>query len=193
MMGRRLRLALFSIVALVQLAVAGGAIVRSELALRTGEAFRFRIQPVDPVDAFRGRYVAIRFAVDRAPVADDLELRPKKRVFVPIEIDGDGFAILGQADVDPPARGPYLRLRAGGIYPDEEGNRFVWVTMPFRRYYMDEDLAPEAERAVWGGRRGQREASVSIRIRDGVGVIEELFVDDIPIHQWLAEDATENR
>jgi len=181
-MDQRLRLALFTVVALVQLAVAGGAILRSELALRTGEAFRFRIQPVDPVDAFRGRYVAIRFAIDRAPVADDLELRPGKRVFAPIEI-------LGRADVAPPVGGPYLRLRATGIYPDEEGNRFVWVSMPFRRYYMDEDLAPKAERAVWGGRRGQREAFVSIRVRDGVGVIEELYVDGVPIHQWLAENA----
>ncbi len=74
-MNRSLRLALFVVVALVQLAVAGGAIVKSELALRTGEAFRFRIQPVDPVDAFRGRYVAIRFAVERAPATDDLEVR----------------------------------------------------------------------------------------------------------------------
>lgn len=190
-MNRSLRLALFVVVALVQLAVAGGAIVKSELALRTGEAFRFRIQPVDPVDAFRGRYVAIRFAIDRAPVADDLELRPKKRVFVPIEIDADGFAILGRADVEPPARGSYLRLQAGGIYPDEEGNRFVWVSMPFGRYYMDEDLAPKAERAVWGGPRGQREAFVSVRVRDGVGVIEDLYVDGVPIHQWLAENAEE--
>ena len=188
-MSRKLRLVIFGVVALVQLAVAGGAIVRSELALRTGEAFRFRIRPVDPVDAFRGRYVAIRFAIDRAPVADDLELRHKKRVFAPIEIDADGFAILGQADVDPPADGPYLRLRATGIYPDEEGNRFVWVLMPFGRYYMDEDLAPKAGRAVWGGRRGQREAFVSIRIRNGVGVIEELYVDGVPIHQWLAENS----
>jgi len=188
-MNRKLRLGIFVLVAVVQLAVAGGAIVRSELALRTGEAFRFRIQPVDPVDAFRGRYVAIRFAIDRAPVDDDLELRTKKRVFVPIEIDADGYAILGQADVDPPADGPYLRLRATGIYPDEEGNRFVWVSMPFRRYYMDEDLAPKAERAVWGGRRGQREAFVSIRVRNGVGVIEELYVDGVPIHQWLAENS----
>lgn len=191
MMGRKLRLALFAVVALVQLAVAGGAIVKSELALRTGEAFRFRIQPVDPVDAFRGRYVAIRFAIDRAPVADDLELRLKKRVFVPIEIDADGFAILGRADVEPPARGSYLRLQAGGIYPDEEGIRFVWVSMPFGRYYMDEDLAPKAERAVWGGPRGQREAFVSVRVRDGVGVIEDLYVDGVPIHQWLAENAEE--
>jgi uncharacterized membrane-anchored protein len=190
-MNSRLRFVLFVVVGLVQLAVAGGAIVKSELALRTGEAFRFRIQPVDPVDAFRGRYVAIRFAVDRAPAANDLDVKPGKRVFLPLEIDADGYAAFGQASAEKPMRGPYLRLRAGGIYPDEEGNRFVWVTMPFRRYYMDEDRAPEAGRAVWGGRRGQREASVSVRVRNGVGVLEELYIDDVPIHQWLADNAND--
>lgn len=116
-MNRSLRLALFVVVALVQLAVAGGAIVKSELALRTGEAFRFRIQPVDPVDAFRGRYVAIRFAVDRAPVADDLDVKPGKHVYLPIEIDADGYSILGWAKAEKPTSGPYLRLRAGGGLP----------------------------------------------------------------------------
>lgn len=191
-MSRNLRFALFVVVAMVQLAVAGGAIVKSELALRTGEAIRFRIQPVDPVDAFRGRYVAIRFAVNNATIADGVVVRPRKKVFVPIEVDADGFAFLGRADIDPPADGAYLRLRAGVVTPDEEGNQQVWVQMPFRRFYMDEDKAPKAERAVWGGRRGQREASVSVRIRHGVGVIEELYIDDTPIHQWLAENA-ENR
>jgi hypothetical protein len=61
--------------------------------------------------------------------------------------------------------------------------------MPFGRFYMDEDLAPEAERAVWSGPRGQREASVSVRVRNGVGVIEDLYIDGTPIHQWLAEHA----
>jgi uncharacterized membrane-anchored protein len=180
---------LFVIVAVVQLSVAGHAIVESELALRTGEAFRFRIQPVDPVDAFRGRYVAIRFAVDRALVADGAEIRPRKFVFVPVNVGADGFATLGRADVEPPADGAYLQLRAGVVTPDEDGNQQVWVSMPFRRFYMDEDKAPKAERAVWGGRRGQREASVSVRIRRGVGVIEELYIDDLPINQWLAENS----
>ena len=188
-MNRRLRLVLFVIMALVQLTVAGGAIVRSELALRTGEAFRFRIQPVDPVDAFRGRYVAIRFAVDRAFVAEGAAVRPRKHVFIPLTVDSDGFAAFGEADVEPPAAGPYLKLRAGVVTPNQEGRQEVWVSMPFRRFYMDEDKAPKAERAVWSRRRGQREASVSVRVRRGVGVIEELYIADTPIHQWLAENA----
>jgi uncharacterized membrane-anchored protein len=190
-MNRNLRFALFIAVALVQLAVAGGAIVKSELALRTGEAFRFRIQPVDPVDAFRGRYVAIRFAVDRAPLADGADVRPRERVFVPVEVDVDGYASFGPADVDAPHEGAYLRLRAGVVTPDEDGKIHVWVSMPFRRFYMDEDKAPDAERAVWSRRRGQSTASVGVRIRNGTGVIEELYIDDTPIHQWLAENADE--
>ena len=101
MKARRLRFILFVVVAVAQLAVAGGAIIRSELALRTGEVFRFRIQPVDPVDAFRGRYVAIRFALDRAPAPDGLELRHNQWVFVPLQVDSDGFAAFGPAALDP--------------------------------------------------------------------------------------------
>ena len=190
-MNRNLRLTLFIAVALVQLAVAGGAIVKFELALRTRDPFRFRIQPVDPIDAFRGRYVAIRFAVDRAPLADGAEVRSSQHVFIPIEVDADGFASLGQADVDSPPERAYMQLRAGAVTPDEDGKIHVWVSMPFRRFYMDEDKAPDAERAVWSRRRGQRNASVSVRIRNGTGVIEELYIDDTPIHQWLADNAEE--
>ena len=192
MNARRIRIILFVVVALVQLAVAGGAIFRSELALRTGEIFRFSIQPVDPVDAFRGRYVAIRFALDRAPAPEGLEVARQQWVFVPLEVGSDGLAAYGPAALEPPASGAYLRLRSGGVYPDEDGVRRVWVTMPFNRYYMDENLAPEAERAVWSRRSGQREAFVTVRVRKGVGVLEELYIGEVPIHRWLAENAAED-
>jgi uncharacterized membrane-anchored protein len=193
MNARRVRIILFVVVAVVQLAVAGGAVIRSELALRSGEVFRFRIQPVDPVDAFRGRYVAIRFALDRAAAPDGLEVARQQRVFVPLEVDSDGLAAFGPAALERPSSGAYLRLRSGGIYPDEDGQPRVWVTVPFNRYYMDEDLAPEAERAVWSGRRGQREAFVTVRVRKGVGVLEELYIGEVPIHRWLEDNAPRER
>jgi uncharacterized membrane-anchored protein len=190
---RRIRIIVFVVFAVVQLVVAGGAIIRSEMALRTGEVFRFRIQPVDPVDAFRGRYVAIRFDLDRAPAPDGLELARRQWVFVPLRIDDEGFAAFGPPSLDQPDSGAYLRLRSGGIYPDEDGESHVWVSMPFNRYYMDETMAPEAERAVWSRSRGRREASVTVRVRNGVGVLEELYIDNVPIHQWLWENASPSR
>ena len=59
-------------------------------------------------------------------------------------------------------------------------------TQGFQNILMLERRYPKAVRR-------QREASVSVRVRDGIGVIEELFVDDVPIHQWLAENASEDR
>jgi uncharacterized membrane-anchored protein len=185
----RIRFALFVVVALVQLAVAGGAIYRSEMALRNGEVFRFRVQPVDPVDAFRGRYVAIRFEVDRAPAPDDLEIRRGRWIFAPVVQDAEGFAYLGEVVLEPPADGSYLRFRTGGIYPDEDGRRHAWVTLPFGRYYMDEELAQETERELW--RRGRREAWVTVRLLSGTGVIEDLWVEGLPVRQWLAEGGAE--
>lgn len=186
----RFRLALFVIVAIIQLAVAGGAIFKSELALTSGEVFKIRVQPVDPVDAFRGRYVTVRSALDRAPVADDFDLKPGRWIFVPLQVDDEGFTVFGAVALDEPDTGAYLKLRAGGTFLNEDGARMVSLSVThFGRYYMNEKLAPEAERAVWGGNRGQREAFITVRVFNGTGVLEDLWVDGIPIHQWLTENA----
>ncbi|MFV2072637.1 MAG: GDYXXLXY domain-containing protein, partial [Thermoanaerobaculales bacterium] len=162
-----------------------GAIIRSELALRYGEVVRFRVQPVDPVDAFRGRYVALRFGINRAVVPDGLVVPREGWVFVPLVENDEGFAELGVVSLARPATGPYLRLRSGPEFTDDENRRVVSVTLPFGRLYMDEELAPETERAMW--RRGRREAFVTVFVRDGFGVMEELFVEDLPVREWLAQ------
>lgn len=184
MTGRNLRLALFIVLAVVQLSVAAGAIIRSELALWSGEVYRFKLQPVDPVDAFRGRYVALRFAVDRAPVADGLPPLNRQKVYVPLVVDDEGFAGFGPVVLERPATGGYLRLRSGVDFTDEDGERRISLAMPFRRFYMTEELARDVDRSLW--RRGLRPAWAVVKVRAGAGVIEDLFVDGVPIHEWLA-------
>jgi uncharacterized membrane-anchored protein len=189
--GPRARLALFVALALIQLAVAAGAIVRSELALRSGEVVRFELQPVDPVDAFRGRYVALRFAADRAPVPEDLPPVHRMRIHVPLRADDKGFATFGEVALSAPDEGAYLTLRSGVEFTDDDGGRVVSVALPFRRYYMTEELAREVDRSMW--RRGLRPAWVTVRVRHGVGVIEELFVDGLPVREWLASGGPESQ
>lgn len=186
MTGRRLQLALFVVLAVIQLAVAAGAILRSEVALRSGVVYRFRLQPVDPVDAFRGRYVALRFVLDRAPVAEATpSLRPQK-AYVPLTVDDEGFAGFGPVALEPPVSGDYLELRSGVDFTDENGDRVVSVALPFRRFYMPEELAAEVDRSLW--RRGQRPAWVTVRVWRGTGVIEDLWVDGMQVRDWLASD-----
>jgi uncharacterized membrane-anchored protein len=190
MTGRNLRLALFIVLAVIQLSVAAGAILRSELALRSGGVYRFRLQPVDPVDAFRGRYVALRFAVDRAPVAEGLPALNRQKIFVPLRVDDEGFAEFGPVVLERPATGGYLRLRSGVDFTDEDGERRLSVALPFRRYYMTEELAKDVDRSLW--RRGLRPAWAVVKVRGGVGVIEDLVVDGLPIREWLATGGPES-
>jgi len=187
--GRTLRLILFVALAVAQLAVAGRAIFLSEIALRRGEVYRFRLAPVDPVDAFRGRYVALRFAEDRAPIADDAPDFSREKVCVPLVVDDEGFATFGSPTLEVAENGAYLRLRSGVDFHDDEGQRRLSLALPFRRYYMTEELAKEVDRSLW--RRGIRPAWVTVRVRDGLGVIEDLYVDGLPVREWLSTGGPE--
>lgn len=189
MNGRTLRLMFFIVLAIAQLAVAGRAIFLSELTLRTGDVYRFRIAPVDPVDAFRGRYVNLRFAEDRAPVAEETPNLSQEMVYVPLVLDDEGFATFGTVKLETPEDGAYLRLRSGVEFLDDEGEKRLSLALPFRRYYMTERLAKEVDRSLW--RRGLRPAWVAVRVRDGIGVIEDLYVDGLPVREWLAAGGPE--
>jgi len=51
---------------------------------------------------------------------------------------------------------------------------------------MEESLAPAAERAYREHTRtSERNAYITVRIRDGNGMIENLWVDGVPIHEFL--------
>ncbi len=186
---RTLRLVLFIALAVAQLAVAARAIILSEISLRRGEVYRFRLAPVDPVDAFRGRYIALRFAEDRSPIADGVSLTSQQKVYVPLVVDDEGFATFGPAALEVPDDGAYLHLRSGVDFFDDDGERRLSLALPFRRYYMGEELAKEVDRSLW--RRGIRPAWVVVRVKGGMGVIEDLYVDGLPVREWLATGGPE--
>ena len=59
-MNRRLMLMIALIGLAAQFGVMGHMIIRRELTLRRGRVCRFLTAPVDPYDAFRGRYFVNR-------------------------------------------------------------------------------------------------------------------------------------
>ncbi len=178
-MPRRLLLGLLGVVAVVQLAVPGWTILQHEEVLREGSEYRFRTAPVDPYDAFRGRYVALGFADTVGPVPDGLELQRRMKVFVPLQVDEEGFATLGEATRTRPLE-DHLELRV--MWWNAEG---VTYELPFSRFYMEEEAAPEAERVYRENNGEGRPAYVTVRVKNGRGVLEELYVDDLPILERL--------
>ena len=180
----RYRLMLLAMVAAAQLAVPAWMILARERTLHRGEIFRFRTAPVDPYDAFRGRYVALAFDNETARVPADLALHRGEEVFVTLERDAHGFAELGSVSRQQPPSMPYLRLPVNYTQGQE-----AHFDLPFDRYYMNERLAPEAERAHRQSfQRGEaQESYVEVRIYRGRAVLEELFVAGRPAAKLVRE------
>jgi uncharacterized membrane-anchored protein len=169
--------------------VPGYLIQRGQATLHEGVTYRFRTAPVDPVDPFRGRYVALDFEAASIELAQPVgELRSGQRVYAPIRVGADGYARLDAPLLQPPAAGDYLPVKVAWVNVDE-----LRLQLPFDRYYLDETLAPEAERRYWDANRmrgddaedPRRPAWVQVRVRGGYALIEELYIEGRPVRELL--------
>ena len=170
------RLVVLLLVALAQLAVPGSLIWKREQTLRRGSVWKFRTAPVDPVDAFRGRYIALEFDVETheiaaAPAADEVDT-----VFVTLRTDAEGFAEIDQLTTTRPAGDDFIAARLIGKR----------VSLPFDKYWVTERDAPAAEEAYRAqSRRDKRNAFATVRVFRGDGALEQLYLDNQPLGEYL--------
>ena len=170
-----LRLLIFIPLAVIQLAVPGWMIHRQEQVLHHGREFKFKTAPVDPYDAFRGRYVALQFAV--ASSSDD---NINRKVWVRFDVDAKGFAKI-KAVCKTPLAGDDVVMAT---------RRYGRLQLPFDRYYMEEMAAPKAETAYRdNSRSGRQNAYATVRILNGHAAIEELYIDNKPIREFLRAES----
>ncbi|HUJ09640.1 MAG TPA: GDYXXLXY domain-containing protein [Verrucomicrobiae bacterium] len=183
-MNSRIPFGIFLAVALIQLSIPAQMIWRHERSLTKGRAYRFRTAPVDPYDAFRGRFVALRFEQEKAPWKDRQPARRGQSVYALIEEGSDGFAHFSGATAHKPVAGDYIVAHVS--WP--EANNTVHLILPFDRFYMEETLAPAAERAYREhNSRSNQNASAVVRVLNGLGVIENVFVANKPIGEFIRD------
>lgn len=178
-MNRTIVLSLAFAVALVQLAVPAGMILRRELAIGRGQEYKIRTRAVDPYDAFRGRYVRLAFDNVTVPLIADARLAGGQKAYAVLEKDSEGFAVVKSVSFTPPDAEAYLEVR---LRPNKPGK--VNVIWPFDRYYMEETTAPLAEQAYRQRARGSS-AYITVRISGGTGVITGLYIDGKSIEQLI--------
>ena len=179
-----LKLALWIVLALAQLAIPAWMIMGQERVLREGRQIKIQTRPVDPADLFRGRYVALGFAVEQVP---------RDRAPETVEYDGtfylelregpDGLAEAVALTKEKPAGELVLPVTVNFVSPE-----MVGVELPFNRYYMDENAAPAAERE-YRNRAADMESWVTVRILNGRAVIEELYIGGKPVREFLREQS----
>lgn len=182
---------LFALLCIAQLWLPASMIVEHERTLSAGELFRFRAGIVDPADPFVGRYVLVSLeAVADRDVERQFEdrIEPDRLYWAELGVDGEGFARIVAIEENPRAgavavrdRGPVERDPAA---PEARGRRFALVA---DRYYLNERLAPEAER-VWRdrvrlGTPESPQAWAEVRVLRGRAAIVALWIGDERIEQ----------
>ncbi len=176
-MSKHIRLILYILVMLAGVAYPVSKIIRFEFPADEGKVYLFQTGAVDPYDPFRGRYVTL------APLPDRIEGRfDRGDVFALLKAGPDGVAEVTGLVGERPATGDFIPVRAWWWSGNE--TRFA---LPFTRFYLNEKLAPEAERAVreWT-RRGNGRCQIKVRVYPGgIYRVEDLLIDGRPIHEIL--------
>lgn len=173
-------LALFLTMALAQAAAPVYMAWRWEDILRTGQQVFWQTAPVDPYDAFRGRYIDLNFKNASGPTSGNEHFESGQTAYASLEIR-DGMAFISGISATEPQGIPYVKVRVNYI-----DGRTAHISLPFKRYYLSEHIAPAAEAAYResAGRTG----IAAIRLKNGLAVIEELYIGDKTLDEYLRNE-----
>ena len=175
----KLRLIIFILVALTQIAVPASMIWQRQRTLREGRLWKFRTAPVDPVDVMRGRYLVLRYEAENFVSTKSLPYGGT--VYVKLKEDAEGFAVVDQADVTPTDGDDVIKAESLSYY-----DRMARVRFPFDRLWVNEASAPAAEKAyAEHSRREKVDAYATVRVHNGDAGIEELYIAGLPLREYL--------
>ena len=181
----------FIIMVAAQWFVPGKMILDQESALTNGTPYKFKTQPIDPNDPFRGKYVWLNYEMGVMKSTDSVWAH-EQPIYVYIKTGADGFAeatevskILLDTDQD------YVKANSGNYY-----NQALYFDLPFDRFYMEESKALDAEKGI---RRTQlrRQDSLApvcyalVYVKDDVAVLDNVFIGDVSLKDFVEKEQSD--
>jgi hypothetical protein len=157
-----------------------------ERILSEGHSCKMLLQPVDPYDAFRGRYIRLNYDTEVELGVDTIPADVP--VYVSLTTDDNGFCRFDKAYLSPPS-GPYIRTpMRSNIWKNK-----VSIQLPsnMERFYLNEKIAPLAEQAYRNIRWDANRASTSIqaygllKVLDGEVLVEQVYFEGQPIDEYV--------
>lgn len=179
---KALPLILFGLVALAQWAAPLMQIWTHEQTLAQGTLIRLKCTAPDPYDPLRGRYLAVSPVQREVTLPKDMKLESGMPVYVTLTPDANGLHTFSAVSLTPPESGSYVRLKTRYVFESTAA-----VEWPFDRYYINEKLAPEADKWFAENIRTGQGIVAEVRIRDGRAVLADLSLDGKPFREILKE------
>lgn len=179
---KSLPLIIFGIAALAQWAVPLSQIWTHEQVLAKGTLIKLKCHAPDPYDPLRGRYLAVRPEQSGGDLTPGMNLQKDMLVYAQLTNGADGFAIISGFSLKPPSNGDYIRVKAINVYNDK-----VVIDWPFERFYVNEKLAPEADKWFAENIRTSKGLTAEVRVYNGRAVLADLSLDGKPFREILKE------
>jgi uncharacterized membrane-anchored protein len=189
----------FGIVKLIYLAVPLSMIARFERVLNRGHVYRFRPTPVDPYDAFRGKYIYLSGFNNTITKDTLVKYNSGDEVYATVKKNAAGYAYFADVSKTKPESGDYILTKVDYAYIDRYrsgSTAAIRIKVPFDRYYINEDYASKAEDVYYEQERKRRDTTalyLDVRINDGVSVTEELYFDGIPARTFIKKKMLEEK
>lgn len=181
----------FIITALLQLAAPLKMVYDSETTERQGTVYKFKTEPIDPTDPFRGKYVTLSFEDSR--VTSKLDgWKQEEKVYVYVK-DSAGFAkVCNVSRHSLKTDRDYFMANV-----DYFNGSTLRLSFPFDRYYMEESKAPDAETAyrTYTNDSGNNDkpAYALVAVKDGNAVLKDVIIDGKPIKEYVEQQRKAER
>ncbi|WP_456437918.1 GDYXXLXY domain-containing protein [Psychroserpens sp.] len=176
---------LFVILAIVQLGIPAQMINHRESILKEGKPFKFKTEPIDPSDPFKGKYIYLNYELDNY-ISEDTDWKRSNTIYVSIVNDSLGFVKASAIHKEVPQNGDFVMAKVNRYNSNAKEVRFIF---PFNEFYMKESKAYDAEVA-------HRDAQIDplsnktyalVYIKDGEAVLDNVFINDIPIADFVEQ------
>jgi uncharacterized membrane-anchored protein len=170
---------LFAVFALVIFVVPAFIIFGSEDILENGHLHKLQLRGYDPFDPFRGKYLRLGYDDN---ISCDESLKEGDKAYVTLEKDSLGFSFFSYASSTKPDHDDYIEAEllyvGGGMATIKIDN--------LTKYFINEDKAYEAELILRDFRRDRPEdLYVAVRVLDGDARLEDIFVEETPLLEYL--------
>jgi uncharacterized membrane-anchored protein len=154
--------------------------------LGRGTAFKFRTEPVDPTNPFKGKYITLSYKSETYKTAKQPSLTYNETVYVVFENDSDGFARIKTVDISAPTSESAYCEAAVRFIDVQDSVTSVQLEFPFSEFYMEESKAPRAEIAYRESLSDTLAPTYAlVNIYKGDAVIRDVYVKDKPIGDLL--------